>query len=1136
MAVTLLEKRLLDYENKQTKNLGLDEIFVSFYLETLHGVEIRTKKLSELFVKTGKGDNVKIRPLKNYDEFVKFHKDNKVYIEDSGNEPLPQKGSMVLNAGGDPILDRNGNAYVNETSPYYSAFEIDKTFTTEEDVNITKTTGGRSSVVNSGVPYGLSKTVGVHELDTTTNDNFLMVQFDDSSKHEFVRKSDLYYKEGANIVRVYENGRPIDLNRIKDKILYVGNQMVDSIYTEKEFNFDVLQEFEKVDAQTHTKYTYQLIENPSEEQKNQVGTGAVELVNGAYYLQADKKVAEQYYSQAGQETITVQDPKKPGKTKQESYYAVKTYCINGNGDYVNLKIKGDNKVSMINISELTDENGNVIDKTNILNYVGKSIMVKTQDNLVLSTEALTYEQAVYFYEKQYRYEPSLKATDILTDDAYLQTKTGEFVHENLVKPISYKFTDDDNCDAYLIKVSTAEGVKEKVVSRSDYKKATKGVEVEAVYKLQTTPYEDGQVIQTTNDNKIKDCVVLGTYNNEEDVYQELQAEDKQQLQTQLLQNFNETYKSGQYTVDYVYDEQGNKVELDARHKRFVYSDTHYMKDYANDLIFSYAGLKNSTITYDSKKGKFNGNAKLGFGKTCKKAFGVWGKSIVYYIGISMSPVGLLATLAAPAVAVVAAGALVAAPVLIPAITGVTCFVKNVLNRQFKDKTKYNRKKWNSDIKKELNAINENMKETKITKGLSENALIARINRLKADILAEAECQVGNGFKMVDGKIVVTGENVNQVKKFKKLHKSELAKLKARGKKLERAENKYKKAYAPFKEKEEAGLIIDPENKKYKKYLELKKSYTDIKSIYDKEEEKFNNNILNHTDPALKYSKNSKFDKNIKKADRLKNFWLIKRFTSEERLEELGFTAEEIEKINKIDYNTNSDMFVTKQGKFKVDNCDEVETENDENLSEKAKQKLEMQKLLAKFKKVIDSEILTNNNVSAEEIYTANPAETNDLETEESLNPEHELGRETPQLDGDEHNNEEGAVAPEEVVAPVEAAAPVRRVKLYNEKIVSEDALVKVLKARKESKLRQKLISYVSEQVGEEISEADIEKVIKRINDKHNPKVGDSKSAMAGALQLKNKNIYNVLAYGQQYLTEYAQDIKKKTTKNTEINL
>ena len=947
MATTLLEKRLLDYKNKETKNLSLDEVFVSYYLGTERGVEPRTKKLSELFVKSKKGDQVVVRPLKSYDELIKESAKGNVFVESSGIQPLPNNGEVVL----------AGKNYTNRTDPYYAAFNVDESFETSNNVETTKAESGKKKIVDSVVPYGLSRTMKVQEGEVSSENNFLMMVFDGSSKQEFFKKSEIYYIDGASIVYLYENNKPIDFSKVKGKTLYVGNRIIDSIYTEKEYTFSEYQKFEKVDAKNLVKNSYELIKEPTQADKDKVKTGEVVEIDGFYYAKTDEVKQDRYYSTATPVSITVPDPKKPGKTKTEAFYSVKIYEVNSTGDYVSLRVKGGNKVDMFEVSKLCDENGNPIDKTNILNYVGKSIRVKTGENTSVETENLTYEQAVYFYEKQYNYEPSISEEDTFADNSYLQTAQGEFVKETYVEPVSYKFTDSETYDAFLVKVETAEGVKEKIVAKEDYAKLTKGLTIKGVYKLETTNFNEGKIVQTTKNGKgFEDCRILASYDAEHDVYADLKEEDEKLLREDALKGFKESYVNGTYMVDYVYVN-GKKVELDKRHKRYVYTDKHLMKDYAADTLI-YSGLEKSNVKYKSQNGelgKFEGNAKLKFGKVCKKAYSIWAKSLLYYIGISMTGVGMLACLIAPPLVVAAAGAIIAAPVLIPPIAGIACFIKNVLSRPFKDKTKFNRKKWAKDLEKELSAINENMKETDFSKGYSKDALIARMNKLKSDILAGSKATVADGFQVVNGEIAVNGENVNQVKKFKKEHKKELNDLKSRKSKVEKAKKRYEKLMAPFKSAEAKGVVVNTESDKYKEYLKAKQTYLDLQELYDKEESRFNRKMASHKGEALTYSADPEIENKLKRVDRLESFWTVKKFTNKEELLAQGYTEDEIKMLDSIQYDPTKDVFKTaRNGSFNVDKIsDDIfnpDIQNTINVSEANEPTL---KLLIKLKKSMD---------------------------------------------------------------------------------------------------------------------------------------------------------------------------------------
>lgn len=1415
MATTLLDSRLLDYKDKPVKDIPLKALNISYYFigdkidETgKRGAFLfyREKALSELNIReTVRGKEV-TRPVKSIEEYMRYLPQGKIYTEEG--HKVEQNGEVVT-------LD--GKTGICRTEPYYESFSIDVDYQTTEDIEQTKIIDDKPVVSSTGVPYGVSKTATVDEQNLSKDDNYLMIYFEGSTKQDFVKKSSIYFLEGSEIVYLYELGKSIDFERVKGKTLYCGSRVVDRIYTEKEFTFGELTKFDKVDEKKLEKSTYMLIHEPTEEDEKKLETGEVVERDGLLYEKTLIEEQDRYYSQANQVYLVVPDPKNAGKTKQESYYAVKTYEIDSTGEYVNIRLKGDNKVSMIKIDQLVDRTGERIDISNIKNYVGESILVKVGESFV-ETEPLTYEQAVYYYNKKYAFEPSVTTDDILGENSFLQTKTGDFVRETDVRPIAYKFSDAEHCEAYLLHVETEEGIKSKVVSAEDIEKSTKGLKVINSYYLETTDFENGQVVQTTNNGgKVNDCTVLLNYNAETGSFEAINEEDKAKIKEAVVEKFNDTYKAGQYRVEYVYDETGNKVELDPRGKRFVYTDTHYMKDYA-DLTRTYAGLKNSAVTYESSDGKlgeFKGNAPLSFSKLCSKGFGTWAKVLVTYLGFSVSPIGLLASLAAP-FAVIGAGVVIGAmPIVIPLVSGVRCFVKNVLNRPFFDKTKHNRKKWNKDLQNELNFVNENMKENKLSKGLKQDVFLARMEKLRRDALANASSTVGNGFQFVDGKVVVTGENVNQVKQFKRIHKKELANLKRSKKQLDRLEKKLQSAYKPIQRLIQQGVEINENDKRYKKYQRTKKVFDEYQEVYQKQQDRFNRNVTNRNDEALTYAKDKKLDRNLEAIDNVQSFWHLKRFASREEILELGLTPEEIEQLDKVQYNAKNNCFEVKQSrfrrakKFKLEDCVEskASAEETESTSKKAKKlskrALKRQQTLAiltKYKSAMDK--LSGKVVDTEEVAEPSPITetpeildaTDDLSvdreaehvadkelspTEETVHAEDEIGlhleddiesvdveptktvvpdletsvdtsvdrvitpvepaepvekttakkpktvvtdpkksvtekdttstkkpsadKGTPSTEStktgkkevketstkkpedivadhtepvkvtkpaetDTHN--EGVVIevpadavtitytePEETVVPdkktsgdspiemvietveptkAEKETPVKRPediivddytepaeyvkedaelvesgkeisllespkqnekeveepiskaegenkaetnpvesepeqkvetenkteeittetkvektqtepvkaeekktqktskeKTFDPAINSEDALVKLLKAKEINKERQKLLDYIASKSGVTITTADIQETITRINEKHNPANGESVSAIKHASRLKNKNIFTILDYGQRYLTEYAREIKQRTTRPEE---
>jgi len=930
MATALLPKRLLNYKDKEIKNLSADKIWVNFLMNEYDSKtkEVKpnvkhTKKLSELYVKVKRGGKPFARPVSSYEEFVREWGNGNLYAE------------VTMDMGIAPKGKKPSDTQVEISEPYYESFEVPDSYESTDNLTITKFIGETVNVETTEIPFGMSRTRKVQEDEVSGDDTFLLVKFVGSSKQEFVKKSDIFYIEGASTNWIYNNGKSIKFKSLEGKNLQVGNRVIETLYTEKEYSFGEYQKFETLNAKDLQRESYEIIKDfkPDEIEK-QIKAGKIKKedvkeLDGVHYIKTSVTKDDKYYTEQTHKVLTVPDPKKPGKTKEEAYYAVKVYEVNGNGNYIQLKVKGGNKVEMIDVSTLCDEAGNPIKKSDIKNYVGKTIKIKTESGIVLETENLTFEQANYLYTKHYNYEPSVSKEDFMADNSYLQTKTGEFVEETKVRPIGFKFIDNDKKDkaeAFLIKIETAEGVLDKIVKAEDYEQVSKKYKVTEAYGLKGCAFDESHVVQNTTNakngkGKIEECTVLKNYNAEKNIYEDLKEEDLKSLKETLFQKFQEAYANGQYNIDHVYVD-GKRIELDERLKRFILTDEHLMKDYAADTL-RYTGLGKSSIKYvskDGKLGKFEGNTKLKFGKTVKKAYGIWAKSLVYYLGFSLTWAGMLAALAAPAVMAAAGVAIIAAPVLIPIVTGVACWFANLTRRPFKDKTKFNRKKWGKDVEKELAAINENMKDTDMSLGYSKDAFLAKMARIKSDILASSKSTIGSGFKVLDGEIVVDSENVNDVMKFRKVHKKDLKNLKKNKSEVERAKKKYEKLYKPFKAQEEKGIISNPDNKKYKKALEAKQTWLDLQSEYENQENHFNKKMACFNSEVNPTKKEKDVDSKLKRAERLQNFWMVKKFASKE---ELGFENEDEfkkfkEELKSLSYDPAKDVFITKDGEYVAD--------------------------------------------------------------------------------------------------------------------------------------------------------------------------------------------------------------------------
>jgi len=929
MATTFQNERYKEYD-KKVKKLSADKLYISYYIDLPRvGKTFQRQKISDLYIQEMKGGKEIFRPVSSYEEYEKANK-NRIFIGKNKKSSTLEEVRKYSRGEGLNIVAT------------YEDFSIPEDYESTDNLTVTKYKNGRVGVENTFVPYGLSRTRKVEETDLSGDDTFLLVTFDGGSKQEFVKKSEIFYLDGATIVRPYVNGKKLDFSKLENKTLQVGNRIIDNLYTEKEYAFGEYEKFEALDAENLQRKGYELVPVLTKEErkdKKKKGLtkeeieekkklGEIEVINGKNYRVISRTQDDRFYTEHIHKTLTVPDPKPNNldHTKEEDYYAVKIYEVNGDGNYIQLRVKGGNKVDMVDISTLCDENGNPIQKENIKSFVGRPIKIKTENGLMLDTENITFEQANYFYEKQLNYEPSLSKADFMADNAYLQTTTGSFVEETKIRPIGYKFSKDNDCKKYLVKIETAQGLVDWVVKAEDYAQVNKQYKVKETYGLKDCSFDEAEVIQNTTNGKIdngitEQCTVLKNYNQETKLFEDLNENDLKAVKEAVFKQFQESYSKGQYQIDHVYVD-GNKIELNEKLKRYILTDEHLMRDYAADTLM-YAGLAKSKIKYKSKNGqlgKFQGNAKLNFSKTCKKAYGIWGKALLYFSGFCLSWAGLFALMAAPNVFLYSLGAFAISAVAIPLITAGLCFFKNILNRPFRDKTKINRKKWEKDFKNELASVNENMVDNELSLGYGKDAFIAKMNRLKSDVLATAKSTVGNGFRIVDGEIVVDGENVNQVKKFKKDHKKALKELKRDKYKVEEAGEKYNKLKALFDAEEAKGKVLNTESKKYKEYMKAKSEYYDLKNKCENKEKSFNMKMASSSGEALAYKKDKAVDEKLKRVERLKNFWLVKKFASKKQLEDNNFKPEEIEALKSLKYDPINDLYITKDGEYRADTC------------------------------------------------------------------------------------------------------------------------------------------------------------------------------------------------------------------------
>ena len=178
----------------------------------------------------------------------------------------------------------------------------------------------------------------------------------------------------------------------------------------------------------------------------------------------------------------------------------------------------------------------------------------------------------------------------------------------------------------MVRVNEGESVKEYVVSKSKYAEATDGLSVQKRFPISYSSFDKAEIVQTTSSGESKEsCKVAGNYNAETEMYDMFDEATVSSFKEGTKNSFVNSYKAGQYQVPHVFvnDE---KVDLNARNQRFVYTDTHYMEDYAGQTNQARAMV----------------NGKFKFGKAMKGDLKDWGKHYVTALGV-MAGMGLCET-------------------------------------------------------------------------------------------------------------------------------------------------------------------------------------------------------------------------------------------------------------------------------------------------------------------------------------------------------------------------------------------------------------------------------------------------------------------------------------------------------------
>lgn len=796
------------------KKIPFDKLFVNIYV----GDQTQYVPLSELYVKDGD----KSRKVNSYKDFVKHYKNNQ---EVFNSETCMQK------------INHN----LEEISVKHEGVEVPKNY---DSTSINPTVGKE-------VPHGLKRNLSVQEAPSSSNEFYYLAVI--NGKDEFINADEIYFWEGST--RKYITDPGVDVNKLKNvtlKTQKLGN--IPQIYTEKKYVFPKVNAKEDIDVAKQERITYSVESDGS--------------------IKTTTEKIDKYFSE--QKFITVKETIRRGKKTKEvdvSRIEARNFELNQKGEYVKLRFDGYSK--MVKVSDVVDEEGKPIEK--ISNMHGKSVYIKGENDKLIKTQPLTYEESQLLYNSRKLF---YKEKTPPNENTYLRLQNGKYVKElENVQPISYKLaTNKKDFDAYLVKKIDADGQESFVIVGKDYFKTTGNrgeLKEENATKIQRCDFnsKDCCVVQTSSrKNEVESCKVVRKIDN----FAESASEKEKDY---ALESFNTAYKQGAYDIDDVYIN-GKKEEIDVN-KRFGLYDNTCVADPADNLL-QYRGLQTKNLSV--KNGKMVHGSKFNIGKGIKESYMVWGQALAYGYGI-----GAIAGFFAPAAfAVYSIGMAVALPA-IPVVNVVYGLYKNVFKTKFKNKQKHDRKNTAKECQKELENLYERMTNSKDFVALSENEFNYQYEHIMERILTLSETATKTSLNPVNGSAAVTKNNVNDAFEYVKNYNKNAKALKASNKVLEKIQNKFDKIDETINNLNKEGRRIPP--KLRAKHLKLKRKLESEQTVNAELEEE-SNILQNYNSTAKMTQVSQERDNLIQKANMLRTAVYFKCFPQSK-------VVQEVEKENDV---------------------------------------------------------------------------------------------------------------------------------------------------------------------------------------------------------------------------------------------
>lgn len=514
--------------------------------------------LDKLFVKVGEE---KYKPVKSYKDFVEAYEAGKLcFGADIPKQILKHDGESVR------IFDKDGMDITSTEIAYTKALSIPNTHTATE------------SIGPDSIPYGLQRTAEMKQISTSAADHYLLLQLAGSDKWTYYKKSDIYYFDDSNNIQFISSLNlkdPADIAKFQNRRLFAksGDKSfeIGKIYTEHEYEFSKYTAFEDFSADNN-KLSYQVLPDQAKAATDYAAEASLpddkktivkvrKMGVDVYCALPKTEVLDPYYVEYTPKKIKVNDPANPGETKEKYYYSAKMYQKSETGEYVCIRIKGEEKPRIVHIGDLyeTESSSESIQPFLLSYYCGKAVKVKIGSDFV-DTEVLTYEEVAFRYAKRRTFQKPVNAEDdVVSDKSYRQLKNGEYFKEKDLEPICLRQTTGSEVpEAWLVTyekdgnlVTKVFGVKE---DAENFVTSNPTLTDLKSYGMVYCAYRDCSVIQTTSAGaKGEDCVVVGDIKDAGVDEPYIKKPEDPTIKSNAKDKALADYAAGKYEIDFTFE-------------------------------------------------------------------------------------------------------------------------------------------------------------------------------------------------------------------------------------------------------------------------------------------------------------------------------------------------------------------------------------------------------------------------------------------------------------------------------------------------------------------------------------------------------------------------------------------------------